>query len=105
MKKIALIAALAATVAAPAFAQSARISAFEHFNMFADTASERLVPNNVGTPANATGALATAIDVYNSSQDTVAELGGRNGVTLVSGTPAHAADIFARLNAASQEDE
>lgn len=105
MKKFALIAAVAAIVAAPAFAQSARFGAVEHFNMFADTVSERLVLNDVGTPASATGALLTAIDVFNSSQDTVTELSGRNGVTTFSSTPAHGTDIFIRLNAAAQEDE
>ena len=108
MKRIALLAAVAATLAAPAFAQSAALStratAIAHFNSFADNASQLIVLNGVGTRGGASGTTATTLDVLNATQDTAAEItGGR--VTTVSGTPAHGADIFARLRAASAEDE
>ncbi|WP_224814514.1 hypothetical protein [Hasllibacter sp. MH4015] len=108
MKKIALIAAVAATVAAPAFAQSAAsIFAFDHFNQSAESTSDlRFAPSGENTSRVAsTGALGTAFDVVNASQDTPSDLRGLNGATLVNGTPAHGADIFDRLRAASLEDE
>ena len=105
MKKIAIIAALAATVAAPAFAQSARVTAIQHFNMFSDTASEQITLNNVGSQVSSSGALGEAFRVLNGSEDTAAERIGAGGATAVSGTPAYGADIFARLRAASLEDE
>ena len=106
MKKIALIAAVAVTVAAPAFAQSAAsVAAIQHFNMFEDSVLERTNVNGVGQSVSPDGALGTAFSVLNSSQDTVSDLRGVNGATLVSGQPAYGADIFDRLRAAALEDE
>ncbi len=108
MKKIALIAALAATVAAPAVAQSAStIFAFNHFNQSADSVSDlRSVPSGDNTNrVAASGALGTAFDVINGTQDVASDRRGLNGATIVSGQPAHGADIFARLRAAALEDE
>ena len=109
MKKIAIIAALAATVAAPALAQSnATAFAIQHFNSSADNAGDlRGVPTGVNTTAVSTrGAspLATAFQVLNGSQDP-ADLRGVNGATVVNGTPAHAQAIFDELRAAALEDE
>lgn len=103
MTRIALIAAAAALLALPAAAQTARLSAIEHFNLFADNASEIIAPNGVGTQAEASGAVSTALDVFNGSKDGVTRIEGRTGVTLVSGTPEHGAEIFDRLNAADDD--
>jgi hypothetical protein len=105
MKKIALIAAVAATVAAPAFAQSARIGAVQLLNLSHDTAAESITLNNVGAAANTGGSLGEAFRVLNRSADAATDLRGTNGATAVSGTPAYGADIFERLRAAALEDE
>lgn len=109
MKKIALVAAVAATFAAPAFAQSAREIAVAHFNASADNVSERITLNPVATATTVStrgnSPLATAFDIFNRSQDTLAEQRGLNGATIVSGTPSYGADVFARLRAAALEDE
>lgn len=110
MKKIAIIAALAASIAAPAFAQSASTSfAIAHFNQSADTRSEIIqLPANSNTSrvsTSGTSALANAFALFNRTADNAGELRGVNGATVVSGTPAHAQEIFDRLRAASLEDE
>lgn len=110
MKKIAIIAALAASIAAPAFAQSASTAfAIAHFNQSAERASDIVtLPNGensqrVSTRGN--GRLADAFAMFNQSVDSTGDLRGLNGATIVSGTPQHAQDIFARLRAESREDE
>jgi len=111
MKKFALIAAVAAaTVAAPAFAQSnSSAVAIAHFNMSADNISESITlrPRGNTTVVSTRGAspLSTAFAILNRSADNVQDLRGQNGATVISGTPAFGADIFARLRAASLEDE
>ena len=106
MKKIALIAAVAATVAAPAFAQSAAaVAAIQHFNLSEDNVLEQTNVNAVGSPVAATGALGETFAILNSDEDVRSDLRGVNGATLVNGTPAYGADIFDRLRAASLEDE
>jgi len=111
MKKIAIIAALAASIAAPAVAQSASTAfAIAHFNQSQDTVSDQ---RNVPTGENTTrvaiqgnGALSQAFDVFNGSADGTSDLRGTTGsVTIVSGTPGHAQAIFDRLRAESREDE
>lgn len=103
MKKIALIAAVVATVAAPAFAQSARIGAVQFLNMSNDTVAEQITLNNVGSEADTRGSLGEAFRVLNSSADVATDLRGTSGATAVSGTPAYGADIFSRLRAADDE--
>jgi len=106
MKKFAIIAALAATVAAPAFAQSASTSfAIAHFNQSADTVSDVVaLPNGENTTQVSTRGmtpLAEAFALFNQSADNASDLRGLNGATVVSGTPAYGADIFERLDAES----
>ncbi|MEJ6388259.1 hypothetical protein [Gymnodinialimonas ulvae] len=106
MKNIAIIAAVAASLAAPAFAQSAAsVAAIQHFNQFEDSALERTNVNGVGTRVSPTGSLGQTFSVLNEDQDVASDLRGVNGATLVNGTPAYGADIFDRLRAASLEDE
>ena len=108
MKKIALIAAVAATVAAPAFAQSAAsVAAIQHFNLSAERTSDIVtIPGDFGDRVSAErGALGTAFAVLNSVQDNPSDLRGLNGATVYDSEPAYGADIFDRLRAASLEDE
>ena len=103
MKKIALIAVIAATVAAPAFAQSARVGAVQFLNLSNDTVAEQITLNNVGSAANTSGSLGEAFRVLNRSADVPTDLTGTNGATAVSNTPAYGVEIFSRLRAADNE--
>jgi hypothetical protein len=106
MKKIAIIAAVAASLAAPAFAQSAAsVAAIQHFNQFEDNALERTNINGVGQRVSPAGSLGQTFSILNGVQDTPSDLRGVNGATVVNGTPAYGADIFDRLRAASREDD
>ncbi len=110
MKNIAIIAAVAASLAAPAFAQSAStVAAIQHFNLSAERTSDIVsIPSGQNSQRVSTaggGALATAFGVFNDSATSLSDLRGVNGATVVSGTPAAGADIFERLRAASLEDE
>ncbi|MEJ6390078.1 hypothetical protein [Gymnodinialimonas ulvae] len=106
MKNIAIIAAVAASLAAPAVAQSAAsVAAIQHFNQFEDNALERTNVNGVGQRVAPAGNLGETFSVLNSVQDTASDRRGLNGATVVNGTPAYGADIFDRLRAASLEDE
>ncbi|UWQ97135.1 hypothetical protein K3728_07935 [Rhodobacteraceae bacterium M385] len=104
MKNIALIAAVVATVAAPAVAQSTSTAfAISHFNQSADHASD--VINYSGdtnlTQVSTTGTspLAETFAILNRSADTPSDMTGLNGATVVGGTPAYGAEIFERLDA------
>lgn len=106
MKNIAIIAAVVASLAAPAVAQSAAsVAAIQHFNQFEDSALERTNVNSVGQRVAPAGTLGQTFSVLNSVQDAASDRRGERGATVVNGTPAHGADIFARLRAASLEDE
>ncbi|MBF9044737.1 hypothetical protein HKCCE4037_15435 [Rhodobacterales bacterium HKCCE4037] len=103
MKKFALIAAVAATVAAPAFAQSAAtVAAIQHFNLSAESASDIVtIPESTGERVSAdSGALGTAFEILNRSADTPADLRGLTGATVYDNEPAYGAEIFERLEAA-----
>ncbi|ABD52954.1 hypothetical protein [Jannaschia sp. CCS1] len=111
MKKIAIIAALAASIAAPAAAQSTSTAfAIAHFNMSAERQSDiipqpsgNLTTSVVSTRGN--GALAEAFQMFNQTADNPGELRGVNQATVVSSaSSARAQDIFARLRAESRED-
>lgn len=110
MKKIAIIAALAASIAAPAFAQSASTSfAIAHFNQSAERASDIVnLPNNQNfTPVSLRGdtPLANAFALFNASADSAGDLIGLNGATVVGGDISHAPEIFARLREESRGEE
>lgn len=110
MKKIALITALVAATAAPAFAQSALDLAVENHNMSVASSGDLIVPGadglTVGTTVSSRGTspLAQAIAIHNASADTAGDRIDGRFVTTFSSTPGHAADIFARLAAESRED-
>lgn len=111
MKKIALITALVASVAAPAFAQSALEVAVQNYNASAEGTSDQIVlaanELTMGTTASSRSgsALAQAIANHNASADTASDRIDPNFVTVFTGTPAHAADIFARLAEESRGED
>jgi len=108
MKRIALIAAVAASFAAPAVADVD--FAFDHFNQSVDSVSDiRTAPSDESRTVVSTSGispLTEAFAVFNGSADSVADLRGLNGATVVLNTHSDAAnDILARLRAESLEDE
>ena len=104
-------AALAASVAAPALAADSTQFAIDHLNRSADTVEQRITvgPNGpvLGTTVSSMGdnAIGAAISHFNASQDVISDRVNADTVTVFSGGPAHAADIFEQLRAASLEDE
>ncbi|MEQ8366836.1 MAG: hypothetical protein RIB61_09020 [Roseicyclus sp.] len=108
MKRIAIIAAVAASLAAPAIADTA--FAIQHFNQDADSIGDiRLVPAGDDTVVVSTSSRSPLSQVFaqlNDSQDSVADLRGVDGVTVVlNNHSAVASEIFAQLRAESAEDE
>jgi hypothetical protein len=99
-------AALAASVAGPAFAADSTQFAIQHFNQSADSASDRIAvgPNGpvLGTTVSSMGdnAIGAAIGHFNASIDSAAERVNADTVTVFSGGPAYAADIFEQLRLA-----
>jgi hypothetical protein len=104
-------AALAASVAAPVLAADSTQFAIDHFNQSADTGSERIAvgPRGpvLGTTVSSMGdtAIGAAVSHFNASQDRVSDRVSADTVTVFSGGPAYAADIFEQLRLAAQEDE
>jgi len=108
MKKLIVITALAASLAAPAFADAA--FAVRHFNQDLDSVLERAIvpttPQGVVVSTNSRSDLSVAFAMFNAVQDSVGDLRGMNGATVYrSGHSGAAADIFADLRAESREDE
>jgi hypothetical protein len=108
MKRFALISALAATLAAPAFADEAANFAFQHFNQDADSVMDirNVTVGDNGTVVSTRGSsvLAEVFAQLNKSQDSTGDLRGLNGATVISNTPAYGADIFDELRAADLEN-
>ncbi len=110
MKTLALVAALAASVAAPAFAQSAQEIAVANYNASVDSFGDLILVNasplTDGTTVSSrnSSALGAAIANYNASADMASDRIDGRFVTTFARTPAHAADIFAQLAAESRED-
>lgn len=110
MKRLALAATLAATAfAAPAFADGHTTQfAIMHFNMSADNSSEVIMlPQGDSVMADlAMGTtLAEVFAQLNMSAENMSELTGQAGtVTILMSDPTHAADIFARLMAADDDN-
>lgn len=109
MKKIAIIAAIAAFTAVPAAAQSNSAAfAIAHTNLSADNASEAVnyTRNSSADRVANRGRLASTFSTINSTADTASERVGVRGATAVAGsTPSHAQEVFARLRAESLENE
>lgn len=108
MKTLIAVSAIAATLAVPAFADTA--FAVRHFNQDIDSVLDRsVVPaasQAVVVSTNSRSALSEAYEVFNASVDSQGELRGLNGATVVQSQPTDAAaDIFADLRAESLENE
>jgi hypothetical protein len=99
-------AALAASFAAPVLAADSTLFAIDHFNQSADASSDRISvgPNGpvLGTTVSSMGdnAIGAAVTHFNASLDSAADRVNKDTVTVFSGTPAHAADIFEQLRLA-----
>ena len=109
MKRTIITAAALAAFAAPVAAQSAAEFAIQHFNQSVESAADirSLTPddNTMTVSTRSNSARATAYDIFNASADSASDIRGTEGVTVVSGPPAHGAEIFARLRAESLENE
>lgn len=111
MKKLALAAALALPLAAPALADGHTTGfAIMHFNMDADSAGDvQLVPMGMMTqvPLTPGTTLADVFGHLNMDADSQMDVSGQGagGVTIVMRDPTHAAEIFRRLAAESRENE
>ncbi|MEJ6391653.1 hypothetical protein V8J82_00210 [Gymnodinialimonas sp. 2305UL16-5] len=107
MKKIALIAALATAIAAPVAAQSAsdRANVGQEVGLAAGYGATALQGNGVTIGTRGGAALERAFTIGNASQDSAIEVHNAAEATLVSGTPSHAAEIFARLAAESEGND
>ncbi len=103
MTKIALITALAASLAAPAFAQSASDVAVENYNANVSMGSDRINSLTFGTQSS-NSALDVAVAIHNANADMGSDR-INSTPTAFSGTTGRAAEIFARLAAESAEDE
>ena len=108
MKKLALITAIAASLAAPAFADATAV--IQHFNQDADSFMDvRSIPSSDGSvtvSTNNRSAQAAAFAVFNASASSQGDLRGLNGATLVQSHQSDAAAaIFADLRAAGLENE
>lgn len=105
-RTLALATAVAAALSAPAFAGNADF-VIDHVNMSAEGSEVISVgPNGpvLGTTVSTMGdsALAQAIEHFNASKDASQRIDA-NTVTVFSGEPAYAADIFEQLRAADDE--
>lgn len=108
MKNLIALTAVVASLAAPAFADTA--FAIRHFNEDKDSVLERIavptVSEGVVVSTNNRSDLSTAFDVFNASADSVGDLRGLNGAVVLNGGHSDAAAaIFAELRAESLETE
>jgi hypothetical protein len=108
MTRIALIAAVAATLSAPALADTD--FAISHFNQDKDQIAERIDTsagsNGVVVSTRNASPLSFVFDQFNDVQDNAGDLRGVAQATVISGGHSNAAaDIFAQLRAESLENE
>lgn len=109
MTRTLIIAALAATLAAPVAAQQVS-NAQAHFNMDFDSAIENVrgTPDpetfaTVSTRSNST--RANAFVQFNAQEDSVADRRGLRGATIYANRPSNGTSVFDRIRAESLEDE
>ncbi len=109
MTRYALLAALIASLAAPAYADRAHSFAVQHLNQDIDTPLQRtdpreFTPSNVTISARTASSLGAAFEHFNMDADALSDRSGDAGATILSGSPLHGADIFERLAAESRGD-
>jgi hypothetical protein len=104
-------AALATSFAAPVLAADSTLFAIDHFNQSADASSDRISvgPNGpvLGTTVSSMGDTADRCSRGVTSTpriDSQADRINKDTVTVFSGTPAHAADIFEQLRLADDDN-
>ena len=98
MKRTLIAAALISAIAAPVAAQTPLEFAVQHFNASKDSVTEHVVlkeSDSTVSISTRSGFWADIFDRFNASEDSLGEKAGLNGATVVSGTPAYGADIFA----------
>ncbi len=108
MKNLFALTAVVATLAAPTFASTD--FAINHFNQDQDSVIERIavptVSESVVVSTNNRSDAAVAFGIFNGSVDSISDLRGLNGGTVInSSQSAAAAAIFAELRAESLENE
>ena len=110
MTRTIIIAALLAATAVPAAAADGVREAIAHFNMSADSSADRIPvgPNGpvLGTTVStrSDAALLQAVRNHNASADRASDRIDVNNLTLFSGQPAYAADIFEQLRLADDSN-
>jgi hypothetical protein len=103
-------AALATSFAAPVLAADSTLFAIDHFNQSADASSDRISvgPNGpvLGTTVSSMGdtAIGAAVGHFNASLDSQSDRINKDTVTVFSGGPAYAADIFEQLRLADDDN-
>lgn len=107
MKKLALMAAMTLALGAPAFAQSSTDIAIMHFNMDKDRTSDLRMSSGEVVMVDSTDseALAQALANFNLSEDSLTDMRGLDGVTVIMSDPKFAAEVFRRIMAESAENE
>ena len=98
MKRTLIAAALISAIAAPVAAQTPLEFAVEHFNSSQDNANDRVIlkgGDNTVSVSTRSGLWGDIFAHFNASADNQGDLRGLNGATIVSGTPAYGADVFA----------
>ncbi|TFL17307.1 hypothetical protein [Jannaschia formosa] len=112
MKTVIASALIALAAAAPVAAQQVApgaAAAIAHFNQSADAQGDRIThvsgEASGASVSTRSGALGAAFDRFNADADNRNDLRGLQGATVVSGAPATAADIHARIRAESRETE
>jgi hypothetical protein len=110
MTRTIIIAALLAATAVPAAAADGVRDAIAHFNMSADSSADRIPvgPNGpiLGTTVSTrtNGALFEAVRNHNASADSASDRIDLSNLTVFSGEPAYAADIFEQLRLADDSN-
>ncbi|WP_371154828.1 hypothetical protein [Jannaschia sp. 2305UL9-9] len=105
----ALIASAALTGAASAQVGAGAAAAAAHFNQDIDSNNEQVAIDAAEfdgvTVSTRSGAVGEAFTHFNADYDSNNDLRGLNGATVVDANAAYGADIFARIDAESQDDE
>ncbi|MCU4652380.1 hypothetical protein N8I71_06030 [Roseibacterium sp. SDUM158016] len=110
MKRFIITAAIVAATAAPALAADNARFVIDQLNMSADSGSDLISvgPNGpvLGTTVSSRGdsAIAASVRQYNASIDSAGQRINGDTVTVFSGTPAYAADIFEQLRLADDSN-
>ena len=98
MKRTLIATALISAIAAPVAAQTPLEFAIQHFNASIDSVNEHTAlknRDNTVTVSTRSGVWNNVFAQFNGSANSANDQRGLFGATVVSGTPAYGADIFA----------